>query len=91
MRENLPTSLDNTPELAGHIHKLQQMHEVAAVNIKDFYQPTDIFIQPNEVDSTDLDTNNTTSTENHRGNGVTLLHSIQPSSLYLLLIDISVT
>ena len=33
-------------EIVGHIQELKQMHKVSAVDIEDFYQPTEIFTHP---------------------------------------------
>ena len=36
LRKKSPTILSKTLELEGHTHKLQKMHELAAVNLEDF-------------------------------------------------------
>ena len=41
------------------------MHEVAAVNIGEFYQPREIFTHPGKFNPTELANNDTTLAENN--------------------------
>ena len=43
LQENLPAISVNTPDVAGHISKLKQMHEVSAVDLREFSQPREFF------------------------------------------------
>ena len=88
--ENSPTSSASTPELERYIHELQQMHEVAAVKLKEFTQLTELFTQSEEVELTNLSKDKTTPSENHRDNVATLPHGTQPSSPHSPLTDGSV-
>ena len=65
LHKKLPTSSSNTPELAGHTHKLQQIHEFATVKLKYLSQPTEIFNHTNEVEPTDLANINTTPSKQY--------------------------
>ena len=49
-RKNFPTRSARTPELEGHIHGLQKMHEVAKVELGKFTQPMELFTQTDKVD-----------------------------------------
>ena len=77
-RENLPTISANTPELAGHIHELQQIHKVAVVKLEEFSQPMKLFTQPKEVEPKEISNDETTPAKNHQDNGDTPLHINQP-------------
>ena len=67
--ENLPMRLVNTPELAGHIRKIQLMHVVTAVDLKELSQQTNIFTHPKKVDPTELANDDTTPAKNQQYNG----------------------
>ena len=41
------------------------MHEVAAVDLGFFFQPKEIFNQPDKIDPADLSNDKTTPNENH--------------------------
>ena len=85
----MPARLANTPDLAGHIRKIEHMHEVAAVKLGEFLQPMEIFTHTNKVDPTELDINDTTLAENHQDNGAMQPLITQPSSPHLLPTDTS--
>ena len=63
--KNLPASSVNTPEIAGHISEIEQLHEVAVVEIGEFYQLRELFTHPDEVDPTELANDETTPAKNH--------------------------
>ena len=83
--------LDNTPEIAGHIHELQKMQKFAAVELKEFYNPTKLFNQSEKVNPLELTNNETTPYENHQDNVATTPHRNQPSYTHSPLPDTSVT
>ena len=66
------------------------MHDITAVKLEEFTQPTKLFNQPREVDPTELTDNETKTDGNYQDNGATLLHGNKPSSLYSPLTDASV-
>ena len=90
LRKNFSTSLTSTPELKGHIQKIQQMHEVSAVEFEDFTQPTEIFTYHNEFKPTELADEDTTPAENNKKNGSIMPHGTQPSLSHSPLTDYSV-
>ena len=47
--ENSPTSLSNTPDPAGHISELEEMHEVSEVKIIELAWPTVLFSRIDEL------------------------------------------
>ena len=87
--KNLPASSENMPEIVGHISKLEQMHEFAAVNIRDFSQPRELFTQPDEVNPTDISNNDTNLAKKHRDNGDNAPLVTPPSSPHYPPIDAS--
>ena len=42
-RKKFPSSSVNTPEIAGHIRKLEKIHKVTTFEIREFYQTMEIF------------------------------------------------
>ena len=48
------------PEIAVHIIELNKMHKVAAVELREFSQPKELFDQTNKVQPTKLSNNDTT-------------------------------
>ena len=85
--KNSPTTLDNTPELAGHIHKLHHMHKVDAANLWESSQPIEIFIHPSEVNPTELVNNETAPAKIRRDNSASPPHYNQLTSLQSPLTD----
>ena len=79
--ENLPTSSTEVPDLTGGIIKLEQMHKVATVNTRKFYQPRELFTHTDEVDPTEIAKEDTTPAENHQGSGAISPIGIQPYSM----------
>ena len=65
--ENSPTSPANTPDLAGHISKLEKMHNIAESEIFKIAQPTVIFscidkLELPELDDADIEPPKTSKT-----------------------------
>ena len=52
--EDSPTSPANTPDLAGHISELEEMHEVAEGELCTIAQPTVLFSHTNELEIPEL-------------------------------------
>ena len=65
MRKNSPARSSSTPEIAGHIHELKQIHKVSAFEIGEFYQSMEIFTKSDEVEPLELANSETTPSENH--------------------------
>ena len=63
------------------------MHEVAAVDLEEFYQPAELFSQTNKVNPMELSNDETTHAKDHRNNGATLPNGTQPYSPNSTLID----
>ena len=67
--ENSPTILVNTPDLAGHISKLEAMHEVLEGELDVIARPTVLFSHREEIEITELADAETNLPENHQDNG----------------------
>ena len=85
--KNSPTSLSNTPDLAGHISELKEMHKVAKGELGDIAGPTVIFSHTNQLEILDLADAKTNLPENHQDNGATPPVNAQPSLPQSLLED----
>ena len=83
LTKNSPTSPANTPDLAGHISKLEEMHEVAESKLVELTQPTVIFSRIDKLELPELDDAETDPSENLQENGATppvLTHTSTPHS-----------
>ena len=88
--KNLPPRSARTPELKGHTHKLQHMHEVALVDIEEFNYPTELSTHPNKVKPTVIANEKTIRPENHQDNVASPPYGTQPSLMHSPLADASV-
>ena len=77
--ENSPTSPANTPELAGHIIKLEAMYNVSEGDIDAITQPTVILSHTNDLKIKELTNTETDPPYNHQDNGSTPPVSTQTS------------
>ena len=77
--ENSPTSPAYTPDFAGHISELEEMHEVADVELNGITRPKVIFSHTNELKSPELNDAETNPQGNHQDNGTTPPVNTQPS------------
>ena len=57
--ENSPTIPDITLDLAGHIRKMEEMHEVAEVEIVELARPTVLFYRIEKLEILELNNANT--------------------------------
>ena len=78
LAENSPTIPANTPYLAGHISKLEEMYKVAE---GDLASPTVLFYRIDEIEILELNDAKTYPPGNHQYNGYILPVNIQPSPL----------
>ena len=76
---NSPTSPSNTTDLAGHISKLEAMHEVSEGYFNAIARPTVLLSHANELKIPELADAETDPPENHQDNGDITLVSTQPS------------
>ena len=76
--KNSPTSLANTPDLAGHIRELEEMHEVAEVKLVELERPMVLFYRIDDIKIPELDDADTEPLENHQDNGTTPPVNTQP-------------
>ena len=63
--KNSPARFSNMPEIAGHIHEIEQIHEVSTVELGKFYQSMEIFTNTDEFDPLELANGKTTPSKNH--------------------------
>ena len=85
--KNSPTSPYNTMDLAGHISKLEEMHEVAEGKLFELARPTVILSCIEKLEISELDDAKTDPLESHQDNGATPPVNTQPSPLYSPLED----
>ena len=85
--ENSPTSPAKTPNLAGHIRELEEMHEVADSKIIKLTRTTVLFYRIDEIKLTELNDAETDPPENLQDNGATLRVLTQPYPLHSPLED----
>ena len=76
--ENSPMSLANILDLAGHISKLEVMHEVSEGKIDAITQPTVILSHTEELEITELADADNNPPINHQDNGATPPVNTQP-------------
>ena len=88
--ENLPTSPSNTPDLAGHISELEEIHEVVESKLVKIEHPTVIFSHSDKLELPELNDAKTNPPENHQENGATPLVNTQTSPPHSPLEDASV-
>ena len=91
LAENSPTSPANTPDLAGHIREMEEMHKVAEGELIKIARPTMLFSRMDELKIPELDNDETDPPENHQDNGATLPVNTHPSPLHSPLDDVSLT
>ena len=88
--KNSPTSPTNTPDLAGHISTLEEMHEFTEVKLVKLAQPAVLFSHINKLEISDLNDAKTDLPENHQDNGATPPVNTQPYPPHPPLEDASV-
>ena len=74
-----PTSSANTPDLAGHISELEEMHEVTEGKLVKLARPMVLSSCIDEIELPELDDDETDPPENHQDNGSTLSVNTQTS------------
>ena len=82
--------MSNMPDLAGHISKLEEMHEVAERNIVELTQPTVIFSRIGKLKLPELDDAKTDPLEYHQDNSSMTTVNTQPYPPHSPLEDASV-
>ena len=76
--ENSPTSLANTPDLEGHISKLETMYKVSEGEIDAIVRPTVIFYHTKQLGILELANAETDPYKNLQDNGATLPVGTKP-------------
>ena len=64
-----PTFLANTPDLAVHSRKIEEMHNIAKGELVKLAQPTVFYSRINEIEIPEISNAKTDPTENHQDNG----------------------
>ena len=77
--ENSLASPANTPDLAGHIRKMEEINEIAEGALDTIVRPTMFFYHTDELKITDLANAETDPLENYQDNGATLPVNTQSS------------
>ena len=77
--KNLPTILDNTPDLAGHTREMEGMHEVTAGELNTSARKTVLFYHTDEIKNLEIPNANTDLPGNHQDNGAKPPANTQPS------------
>ena len=89
--KNSPTSPANTPDLAGHMSKLEEMNEAAESKLVEITQPTVLFSRIDKLELREINYAETNPTENHQENGDTPPVNTQPYPPHSPLEDASVS
>ena len=79
IRPKSPSRLANTPNLVGHISKLEMMHEVLEGNIDAIFQTTVLFSHTDKLKISEFADADTDLIENRQYNGATLMFITHPS------------
>ena len=87
LAENSPTSPVNTPNLAGHISELEEMHKVVEGKLDAIAVPTVLFSRIDKLEIPELNDAETKQPENHQDNGATPPVNTQTSLSHLALED----